>query len=463
MIKDLKSSNTGETIYPNIVSDNIPENSIDFTKLASALQNLINGKASQSDLETLSNALTQHTSNKNNPHEVSKSQVGLGNVDNTSDENKPISNATRLALEGKQDVIDSSHKISADNVDDSTTINKFVTNDDKQRWNSKQDALTFDDIPSPNSNNPIKSKGVFNNTTHKMITLTSSGNTGTITSSQQNEILNLLVTTLNFNNVQYYLYKRDNNGIYYYRTRLVASIVSGGYVLTADEIQVDIVNLTWALVTQSLFDTYDILQMNTLLSGKQDVIDSSHKLDADLVDDTTSTHKFVTTADKNVWNGKQDALVSGTNIKTINNQSLLGSGDITISGGFTPNKYLHRVCIECDNANSTDCEFYVVLECINNSSTPITNQTFASQFYNTDSWWNNNLCSQVADGENGYYDGGRVGIYDGDGDEINIIQLNGTLQTLTYYHNTTNPISEVSYKHWYVRTDIVIALQQTNA
>ena len=31
--------------------------------------------------------------------------------------------------------------------------------------------------------------------------------------------------------------------------------------------------------------------------------------------------------------GKQDVLVSGTNIKTINNQSLLGSGNITIEGG----------------------------------------------------------------------------------------------------------------------------------
>ncbi len=30
---------------------------------------------------------------------------------------------------------------------------------------------------------------------------------------------------------------------------------------------------------------------------------------------------------------KQDTLVSGTNIKTVNSQSLLGSGDITISGG----------------------------------------------------------------------------------------------------------------------------------
>lgn len=32
---------------------------------------------------------------------------------------------------------------------------------------------------------------------------------------------------------------------------------------------------------------------------------------------------------------KQDTLVSGTNIKTINNQSIVGSGNITIQGGGT--------------------------------------------------------------------------------------------------------------------------------
>jgi 5,10-methylene-tetrahydrofolate dehydrogenase/methenyl tetrahydrofolate cyclohydrolase len=32
-------------------------------------------------------------------------------------------------------------------------------------------------------------------------------------------------------------------------------------------------------------------------------------------------------------NGKQDKLVSGTNIKTINGTSILGSGDITIEAG----------------------------------------------------------------------------------------------------------------------------------
>jgi hypothetical protein len=32
-------------------------------------------------------------------------------------------------------------------------------------------------------------------------------------------------------------------------------------------------------------------------------------------------------------NAKQDTLVSGENLKTINSQTLLGSGDIVISGG----------------------------------------------------------------------------------------------------------------------------------
>ena len=67
----------------------------------------------------------------------------------------------------------------------------------------------------------------------------------------------------------------------------------------------------------------------------QRVIDSSHKLSSDLVDDTNKTNKFVTASEKTTWSGKQDALVSGTNIKTINNESILGSGNISISGGGT--------------------------------------------------------------------------------------------------------------------------------
>lgn len=47
--------------------------------------------------------LTAHINDKENPHEVTKVQVGLGDVDNTSDVNKPISTATQTALNGKLD------------------------------------------------------------------------------------------------------------------------------------------------------------------------------------------------------------------------------------------------------------------------------------------------------------------------------------------------------------------------
>jgi len=45
-----------------------------------------------------------------------------------------------------------------------------------------------------------------------------------------------------------------------------------------------------------------------------------------------SSNRFVTDTEKSTWNGKQDTLVSGTNIKTINGSSVLGSGNLAISG-----------------------------------------------------------------------------------------------------------------------------------
>lgn len=48
--------------------------------------------------------LESHTSNLTNPHQVTKTQVGLGNADNTSDINKPISTATQTALDLKIDL-----------------------------------------------------------------------------------------------------------------------------------------------------------------------------------------------------------------------------------------------------------------------------------------------------------------------------------------------------------------------
>ena len=133
LIKTLRSSSTGDDVYPNIKEDNIPsgavtsakigtsavttgkindgavtankinDGAVDYNKLALALKNLIDGKASNYDLSIVQSALNTHVANTSNPHSVTKAQVGLGNVDNTSDANKPVSTATQGALDLKAD------------------------------------------------------------------------------------------------------------------------------------------------------------------------------------------------------------------------------------------------------------------------------------------------------------------------------------------------------------------------
>ena len=49
--------------------------------------------------------LDAHEANHSNPHQVTKAQVGLGNADNTSDADKPISTAAQTALDGKVSII----------------------------------------------------------------------------------------------------------------------------------------------------------------------------------------------------------------------------------------------------------------------------------------------------------------------------------------------------------------------
>ena len=76
------------------------------TATASAVWGGITGTLSdQTDLQNALNAISgdldDHIDDKNNPHEVTKAQVGLGNVDNTADADKPISTATQSALNAK--------------------------------------------------------------------------------------------------------------------------------------------------------------------------------------------------------------------------------------------------------------------------------------------------------------------------------------------------------------------------
>lgn len=102
----------------------------------------------------------------------------------------------------------------------------------------------------------------------------------------------------------------------------------------------------WGKITSALglkadaSSVYTKTETDTMLEGMVICTDD---------DGSASTASFDAQADT-VWNkaqtlgsaqqaqarsniGAQEALVSGTNIKTINNESILGSGNITISGG----------------------------------------------------------------------------------------------------------------------------------
>jgi len=53
----------------------------------------------KTDIATNTTNITSHTGNVANPHTVTKAQVGLSNVDNTSDLNKPVSTAQQAAID----------------------------------------------------------------------------------------------------------------------------------------------------------------------------------------------------------------------------------------------------------------------------------------------------------------------------------------------------------------------------
>lgn len=189
----------------------------------------------------INNDLTAHKNSTNNPHNVTKEQVGLGNVNNTSDLDKPISTAVQTALNlkannsdlatvaksgsyndlidkptiptktsdldndsgfltnipeeyvtktelstdlaKKADVTSIPTKISDLDNDsgfiDSTGLSSYVLKTElATELESKQDTLTFDNVPTLNSNNPVTSSGIKTSLDLKQDLLT--GNNGEV-------------------------------------------------------------------------------------------------------------------------------------------------------------------------------------------------------------------------------------------------------------------------------------------
>ena len=78
--------------------------------------------------------LISHLNNKSNPHEVTKAQIDLGNVDNTSDADKPISTAQATAIaDAKKSGTDAQDNLDS-HIGDTT---KHITSEERTKWDNK--------------------------------------------------------------------------------------------------------------------------------------------------------------------------------------------------------------------------------------------------------------------------------------------------------------------------------------
>lgn len=118
--------------------------------------------------------------------------------------------------------------------------------------------------------------------------------------------------------------------------------INGASVLGTGDLTVSGSGASWGSITGTLSSQTDL---NTALSGKEPTITAGttaqyyrgdktfQTLDKSAVglsnvDNTSDANKPISTSTQTALNTKQDTLVSGTNIKTINGVSILGSGDI---------------------------------------------------------------------------------------------------------------------------------------
>ena len=186
---------------------------------------------------------------------TTKADVGLAHVDNTSDLDKPISNAVQIALNAKQNRLVSGNTIK--------TINHQNV--------LGSGNLDISIAPEANDYKTINGESVVGE-----------GNISVLTGSSAFKTIN------------------------------------GMGLLGSGNIEV--------LTSSSTFKTVN----GQAIIGEGNIVISKTDVGLSNVDNTSDANKPVSTATLTALNTKQDLLVSGTHIKTINTQSLLGSGNLNL-------------------------------------------------------------------------------------------------------------------------------------
>lgn len=88
----------------------------ELNELSAAAQSAASAAAAE-----VRGTVDDHIANVSNPHTVTKAQVGLSNVDNTSDADKPVSTATQSSIDSLRSDTDASLALKA-SIDSSTGV-----------------------------------------------------------------------------------------------------------------------------------------------------------------------------------------------------------------------------------------------------------------------------------------------------------------------------------------------------
>lgn len=137
----------------NVDGHYVPGANINITPNADGTETISASGEISSEDGVARQSIANHIADESNPHKVTKAQVGLGNVDNTADLDKPVSTAAQKALNSKANAVDVYTKAEVDSIVDgiivpttladlsSDTTHRVVTDTEKATWNSKQNEI----------------------------------------------------------------------------------------------------------------------------------------------------------------------------------------------------------------------------------------------------------------------------------------------------------------------------------